>query len=176
MAEKIFVIGGCRSGKSRYSLALAEQTPGVKILIATCVPQDQEMQQRVIRHQKDRRPVWTTLEVPVRLPEAIVENNRKDNVILIDCLTLWLNNLFMETDDLGIIHGHIQKLIQALDTARCPVLIVSNEVGAGIVPENRLARRFRDVAGFVNQSIASCSDRVIWMIAGIPFQIKPNIS
>jgi len=176
MAETVLVIGGCRSGKSSYSLALAEQAPGKKILIATCMPQDKEMEQRIYLHQKERRPIWTTLEVPVRLPDAIVENNLKENVILIDCLTLWISNLFMETEDLEIIHGHIQKLTRALATARCPVVIVSNEVGSGIVPDNRLARQFRDVAGFANQSIASCSDRVVWMVAGIPVQIKPNFS
>lgn len=176
MAETVFVIGGCRSGKSSYSLQLAEQIPGEKILIATCVPQDKELEQRILRHQKDRSQVWTTLEVPVLLPEAIVENGGKENVILIDCLTLWINNLFMETDDLEKIDGHIQKLTQSLETAQCPVVMVSNEVGTGIVPENRLARLFRDAAGFANQSMTSCSDRVIWMVAGVPVQIKPNIS
>ncbi len=176
MTETVFVIGGCRSGKSSYSRRLAEQIPGEKILIATCVPQDKEMERRIVLHQKERSQTWTTLEVPVRLPEAIGENSGKENVILIDCLTLWLNNIFMITDDLEKIDGHIQKLTQSLETAQCPVIIVSNEVGMGIVPTNRLARLFRDAAGFANQRITSCADRVIWMVAGIPVQIKPNIS
>jgi adenosylcobinamide kinase/adenosylcobinamide-phosphate guanylyltransferase len=123
-------------------------------------------------HKKQRSRAWTTLEVPVRLPEEISKNSQKENVILVDCLTLWLSNLILEHNDHETIDGHIRKLTQSLENAQCPIILVSNEVGTGIVPENRLARRFRDAAGFTNQKVAACADNVIWMVAGIPVGVK----
>jgi adenosylcobinamide kinase/adenosylcobinamide-phosphate guanylyltransferase len=172
MKETVLVIGGCRSGKSSYALELAEQIPGQKIFVATCMPHDKEMEKRVLRHKKQRSQAWTTLEEPVRLPEAISQNSRKENVILVDCLTLWISNLVLENNDQKNIDRHIRKLIQSLEKAECPIILVSNEVGTGIVPENRLARRFRDIAGFTNQKVAACANKVIWMVAGIPVGVK----
>ncbi len=176
MKKTTLIIGGSRSGKSRHALRLAEQVSGDrKIFVATCVPQDDEMTQRVTRHQAERGSVWVTLEVPVALADAIAENSSKADVILIDCLTLWISNLFMETDDTRMIDDRVGALEEALSHAQCPVLLVSNEVGTGIVPENRLARQFRDMAGFTNQRIAECADEVIWMVAGIPVTIKDRL-
>ncbi|UCD32384.1 MAG: bifunctional adenosylcobinamide kinase/adenosylcobinamide-phosphate guanylyltransferase [Desulfobacterales bacterium] len=173
MREVILVIGGCRSGKSRYALNLAAQVPGQnKIFVATCIPGDDEMKQRVDQHKKEREPYWKTIEVPVLLPEAIIENSRKGNVLVIDCLTLWVNNLFMENDDQEHIEKQVKKLTRSFEQAQCPVILVSNEVGTGIVPENKLARRFRDVMGYSNQNIAASADKVIWIVAGIPVTIK----
>ncbi len=172
MKETVLIIGGCRSGKSGHALQLADQLAGHKIFMATCVPHDREMEQRVLHHQKQRNPNWKTLEVPLLLSEAIRENSRRGHVILVDCLTLWINNILLEKDDPENIDMNIQKLIQSLEKTECPVILVSNEVGTGIVPENRLARLFRDVAGFANQKIAASVDRVIWMVAGIPVKIK----
>lgn len=173
MRKTTLIIGGSRSGKSRHALTLAEQISGNRrIFVATCVPEDDEMKDRVARHQAERPSTWTTLQVPISLGDAIAENGSKADVILIDCLTLWISNLFMETDDTRIVDDHIGDLKEALKKAQCPVLIVSNEVGTGIVPENRLARQFRDMAGFANQRIAECADEVIWMVAGIPVTIK----
>ncbi len=167
-----FVMGGCRSGKSSYALKLAEQIPGTeKIFIATCIPHDEEMKDRVERHRKERSSLWKTLEIPVLLSEAIRKNDRND-VILADCLTLWISNLLMETNELEEITGHIENLAETLESVRCPVILVSNEVGTGIVPENRLARLFRDAVGFANQQVAASSDKVIWMVAGIPVTVK----
>ena len=115
---------------------------------------------------------WTTLEIPVRLPEEISKNSQKENVILVDCLTLWISNLLLENNDHENFDGHIRKLIQSLEKAECPIILVSNEVGTGIVPENSLARLFRDIAGFTNQRVAACADKVIWMVAGIPVGVK----
>jgi len=106
------------------------------------------------------------------LPKAIIDISRKTEVVLVDCLTLWLNNIFAENDDQETIRKQIQQLSQSLGKVQCPVILVSNEVGAGIVPENKLARRFRDVMGFVNQTVSDISDQVIWMVAGIPVTIK----
>jgi adenosylcobinamide kinase / adenosylcobinamide-phosphate guanylyltransferase len=170
--KTILVIGGCRSGKSRHALHLAEQVPGQKIFIATCSPQDKEMEQRVLHHKQQRDTTWKTLEEPIFLPEAITIQGLKGNVLLVDCLTLWINNLIMDDQNAAKIDIHIIELIRSLDKAQCPVILVSNEVGCGIVPENELARRFRDIAGFANQKVASCVDHVIWMVAGNPVKIK----
>jgi adenosylcobinamide kinase/adenosylcobinamide-phosphate guanylyltransferase len=172
MKEIVAVIGGCRSGKSRYALELAKQISGDRrIFIATCVPEDKEMQIRVAHHKEERGKNWSTIEVPIRLPEAIIEYSPKSDLILIDCLTLWISNLILDNNDVDISEAAL-RLTKSLKDAQCPVIMVSNEVGAGIVPENGLARLFRDAVGFSNQSIAACSDRVIWMVAGIPVPIK----
>jgi len=172
LRKVLFIIGGCRSGKSSHALNLANQIPGHKIFIATCMPHDKEMEERVLLHKKQRSRAWTTLEEPVRLPEEISKNSQKENVILVDCLTLWISNLLLENNDHENFDGHIRKLIQSLEKAECPIILVSNEVGTGIVPENSLARLFRDIAGFTNQRVAACANKVIWMVAGIPVGVK----
>ena len=173
MNEVIFVIGGCRSGKSREALEMAEGMPGGhKTFIATCIPRDAEMKRRVAQHQKERSLNWRTVEVPVHLPQAIAEKSREANIVLVDCLTLWISNLMLELEDDRKILACLPELIRALNTADCPVVLVSNEVGTGIVPENRLSRRFRDLVGSTNQAVARQADRVVWMVAGIPVGIK----
>ena len=172
MKETILVIGGCRSGKSRHALYLAEKVPGQKIFIATCIPQDKEMEQRVLLHQQQRDTTWKILEAPISLPQAITKRGLKGNVLLVDCLTLWINNLIMDDQNAAKIDIQITELIRSLEKSECPVILVSNEVGCGIVPENKLARRFRDITGFANQKVADCVDLVIWMAAGIPVKIK----
>jgi len=175
MNEIRFVIGGCRSGKSRYALDLAGKlSENKKIFIATCQPQDEEMRQRVTRHQKDRGKTWITLEVPIDLPEVVTQNSSRGDVIVVDCLTLWINNLLTMTQKVteDEVIGSVDNLTRALQTVKCPVILVSNEVGTGIVPENRLARQFRDIMGMTNQRVAACAYRVIWMVAGIPVTIK----
>jgi adenosylcobinamide kinase/adenosylcobinamide-phosphate guanylyltransferase len=173
LKEIVFVIGGCRSGKSKYALDMAEQMPGdKKIFIATCLPKDDEMKQRIARHQEQRSQTWTTVEEPVHLHESITKISQKTTVILVDCLTLWVTNIMLETGDENKIESHVSKLIHALATADGPVILVSNEVGTGIVPENKLARQFRDVMGQVNQAVAKTAGKVIWMVAGIPVTVK----
>jgi adenosylcobinamide kinase/adenosylcobinamide-phosphate guanylyltransferase len=170
--EKILVVGGCRSGKSSQALHLAEQFPGNKIFIATCIPHDKEMEQRILHHRQQRNAAWETLEIPVYLPEAVTAHGLKGNVLLVDCMTLWINNLIMDDPNAAMINTQITKLIRSLEKSQCPVILVSNEVGCGIVPENKLARLFRDIMGIANQKVAGCADRVIWMTAGIPVKIK----
>jgi len=173
LKEVIFVIGGCRSGKSGHALETAEKLAGnKKIFIATCIPQDAEMKQRVERHQKERGRDWQTLEAPVDLPQAVAASSRQADVLLVDCLTLWISNLLLAIADDEIITERIFSLAQTLGSASCPVILVSNEVGTGIVPENQLARRFRDLVGTANQTLAEQADKVVWMVAGIPVQIK----
>ena len=171
--ELIFIIGGCRSGKSKHALQTAEKMPGNrKIYIATCVPQDNEMKQRVARHQKERSQNWVTVEEPLHLPQALLENSPKADVMLVDCLTLWVSNLLMKTDDEKQLEEMISQLIDTLEKATGPIVLVSNEVGTGIVPENRLARQYRDIIGLANQAVAKTAGKVIWMVAGIPVTVK----
>jgi adenosylcobinamide kinase / adenosylcobinamide-phosphate guanylyltransferase len=171
--QLVFVIGGCRSGKSRHALQTAEKIAAKRrVYIATCMPQDAEMKQRVARHQKERGPNWATVEEPLHLSQAILENSLKAEVILVDCLTLWVNNLLMATANEKQIEEKIFQLIDTLGKAAGPIVLVSNEVGAGIVPENRLARQYRDIVGLVNQAVAKAASKVIWMVAGIPLTIK----
>lgn len=173
MNQTTLVVGGCRSGKSRYALELAERGFGArKIFMATCVPADGEMRCRVERHQAERGPSWTTVESPVRLSEDLLYHSERADGIIVDCLTLWVSNLMMEGLDPDAVACRVQTLTDALERARCPVVLVSNEVGTGIVPENALARRFRDASGFANQRVAGCVDTVVWMVAGIPVTVK----
>ena len=169
------VIGGCRSGKSRYALdaanGLAKEN---KIYLATSVPTDAEMEDRVRRHRAERGPDWKTLEEPIEIHDAILSASESAAVVLVDCLTLWTSNLlFGGADEAGIMLA-VDRLNRALEQAECPVILVSNEVGYGIVPENDLARQFRDMAGLVNQRVAAAVDRVVLTVAGIDVLIKPK--
>ncbi len=153
-----FVIGGCRSGKSNYALDKANLVRGnKKYFIATSLPTDPEMENRVKKHQNERGKEWHTIEEPIFIHKIIEDLGKKADVILIDCLTLWISNLLFESYDLDGITEMVKKLEYALSNCDCPVYIVSNEVGMGIVPENKLARQFRDYAGFVNQKMAAFS-------------------
>ena len=173
MQKKIFVIGGCRSGKSQHALDLADALPAEKkIFIATCVPQDEEMQQRVGNHQRQRGRMWKTVEAPEKLPQAIANHAQVNAVVVVDCLTLWINNLLMKREDMQHAELQITRLTHVLEAADCPIILVSNEVGTGIVPENRLARLYRDLIGIANQAVAESADTVVWVVAGIPVVIK----
>ena len=174
MKETILVLGGCRSGKSSHALELAESMPGNRrVFIATCVPYDEEMQARVTNHQNERDESWLTVETPMAIAESILEKSGEADVILVDCLTLWISNLLAEQKTDAAVFEDVSRLTGALEAASCPVILVSNEVGAGIVPENPLARRFRDLTGYINRQVAASVDRVIWTVAGIPVTIKP---
>ena len=173
MKKKIFVLGGCRSGKSSFALETAQKFSGdKKVFIATCIPSDDEMGQRVERHQEERSQAWETVEAPIHLPEAIVAAGGEAGILLVDCLTLWISNLLMENHDSDQVLNQVQSLTRAVASSACPVILVSNEVGTGIVPENKLARLYRDLVGSTNQAVAECVDQVVWTVAGIPVTIK----
>jgi adenosylcobinamide kinase/adenosylcobinamide-phosphate guanylyltransferase len=170
-----FILGGCRSGKSGFALQTASAIPADRrVFIATSMPLDDEMKARVARHRTERGAGWTTVEAPLALAEAIAENARNGCVILVDCLTLWISNMLLETGAPAAVEARIPHLIRTLAQTACPVVLVSNEVGAGIVPENKLARQFRDLAGTANQAVAAAAHRVVWVVAGIPVTIKPT--
>jgi adenosylcobinamide kinase/adenosylcobinamide-phosphate guanylyltransferase len=184
-ARITLVIGGCRSGKSRFALNAANQMTDNqvkaapsgevrKIFLATSVPRDPEMDKRVAAHQAERGEDWQTIEEPIMIHKTIEASSKTADVILVDCLTLWTSNLlFAEYDEPRIMEA-TALLAGALAKSCCPVFLVSNEVGYGIVPENSLARRFRDMAGLVNQKIAAMADQVILTVAGIEVPIKPR--
>lgn len=175
MKQIILVLGGCRSGKSRHALEMAEALPEKKkFFAATCVPQDEEMKLRVQQHREERGAHWQAVEEPVALWEMLADCSRTDSVVLIDCLTLWVSNLMTENEDFTHVQEKTARLVDALKSAPGSVVLVSNEVGAGIVPENRLARAYRDAVGWVNQTVAAAADRVVWTVAGIPVTIKPG--
>jgi len=173
MKDSTLIIGGARSGKSRFALKMAEKrTSGEKAFVATCIPTDEEMRDRVAHHRRERGPSWKTLEVPLYIAEAVLESSRWAEMILVDCLTLWANNLLCQTQVEAEIDRYVETLAEAIATAQCPLILVTNEVGTGIVPENPAARRFRDVAGRINQQAAAACSRVFWMVAGIPVPVK----
>lgn len=173
MNKTVFVLGGCRSGKSSYALKRAQEASAKNnIFIATCIPHDDEMKLRVDSHRQDRGRQWQTMETPVHLTEAIEKINTETGIVLVDCLTLWINNLLMENPDSEFVLEQVRGLTRAVKSAVCPVILVSNEVGTGIVPENKLARQYRDLVGSTNQAVAECVDQVVWVVAGIPVTIK----
>jgi adenosylcobinamide kinase / adenosylcobinamide-phosphate guanylyltransferase len=167
------IIGGCRSGKSRQALALGNAVQArCKWFMATCQPQDVEMLDRIQRHQQERGPDWRTVEAPIAIAHAVRQNARSGDVVLIDCLTLWASNMMLAHEEDASIYHRIDELCALLTAPPCPVILVTNEVGTGIVPVNPLARRYRDLIGRINQQTASASQRVIWMVAGIAVTIK----
>ncbi len=171
--QSTLVIGGCRSGKSRHAMRMAQQVAGErKIYVGTCVPLDEEMRLRVQRHQDERGPGWRTVETPIEIGACIDDYSARADVILVDCLTLWISNLMGHGKDQETIVGEAKALGRCMKRVQCPVVLVSNEVGAGIVPENAMARQYRDTAGLVNQTLAGACDRVVWVVAGVPVSIK----
>ncbi len=162
------VLGGARSGKSLFAENLIIAA-GHGTYIATAEARDTEMRVRIDNHRNRRGPSWQTIEAPLDLVDALTMAEANGNPVLVDCLTLWLSNL-MEAD--RDIDSESDILISRLSGIRYPVVLVSNEVGQGIVPANPLARRFRDHAGILNQAIAAQADRAFFVTAGIPVQLK----
>ncbi|MCM5556464.1 bifunctional adenosylcobinamide kinase/adenosylcobinamide-phosphate guanylyltransferase [Pleomorphomonas sp. JP5] len=170
MAPIIFVLGGARSGKSRF----AEQRTRAfaakeNIYVATAECRDDEMEKRIALHRERRGSDWRTIEAPHQLSEALSLEARNDRAILVDCLTLWLTNRLLADADL---QAESDGLAAALQAVSGPVVLVSNEVGLSIVPENALARRFRDEAGRLNQAIAAIADEAWFVAAGLPLRLK----
>lgn len=170
---RTLITGGVRSGKSGYALELAKPYSGPKCFMATAETLDEEMKERVRKHQAERGAEWITVEVPLHLGEALRQKNSAVHFIVIDCLTLWVNNLLHYQTSKGLdIETEIQRFEKALQETQIPAAIVTNEVGLGIMPDNPLARRYADLLGGLNQRIARLCDQVIFMVAGIPMPIK----
>lgn len=172
MKNITFILGGARSGKSRLAVKLANQKNKKVAFIATCQALDDEMRGRIKAHQKNRPKKWTTFEEPLDIAARIKKIGHKFDIILIDCLTLWASNLLLMESSEAKIKNEIKKILSALQKTEASSIIVSNEVGLSIVPTNILARDFRDIAGSINQIVAQKAGRVIFMMAGIPMEIK----
>ena len=166
------VLGGARSGKSRHAEALVRAlTPpgGGLIYVATAQALDAEMSARIAAHRDQRGPEWITVDVPLDLVAVLRHEARPGRALLVDCLTLWLSNLMHARRDVA---ADTEALAVALHRPTCPIVLVSNEVGLGIVPENALARAFRDHQGRLNQRIAAIAARVVFIAAGLPITLK----
>ncbi len=168
-ADLTLVLGGARSGKSRYAEGLVTALGGPRVYIATSQIWDAEMAERVAKHRHDRGPNWTTVEEPRDLTDALRRHAAAGTGVLVDCLTLWLTNLMMAEADIA---AQTAALVELLPTLPGRVVLVSNEVGLGIVPDNALARRFRDHAGRLHQSIAAVAPHVVLTVAGLPMFVK----
>jgi len=166
------VLGGARSGKSRHAQALAARFTRV-VYIATALGLDAEMRSKIARHRRERPSTWKTVEASVRLPEAIRSEASNADVLLIDCFTLYVSsamrlNRHAEADN----QRHIHQICDAIRSSRASVIVVSNEVGSGIVPAFRSARAYRDLLGQLNQEVAAIADNVVLMVAGLPIYVK----
>jgi adenosylcobinamide kinase/adenosylcobinamide-phosphate guanylyltransferase len=167
--KTVLVLGGARSGKSAFAEKLARESGKALHYIATGRAYDDEMRDRILRHQEDRGSTWATHEEPLDLCLTLEMIDAPDRVVLVDCLTLWVTNLMMEGAD---IRARSDELVARLPLLRSTVILVSNEVGLGIVPENRMAREFRDHAGRLHQAVAAVADEVFFVAAGLPLRMK----
>ena len=163
------VLGGARSGKSRYAEEVLDRHTGARTYIATAEIRDAEMAERVELHRARRDPDWRLVEEPLQLARTIVAETEKGAAVLVDCLTLWLTNVVLAERDVA---AEIDALETALGQCGGPLVFVANEVGLGIVPDNKLARDFRDHAGRLNQRIAARADHVLFVAAGLPLILK----
>ena len=164
----ILITGGARSGKSTRAESRALGHAGRPVYIATAEALDAEMRERIARHRARRGTQWLEREVPLELVQALSETDGA-GARLVDCLTLWLSNLMLAGRDWS---GETARLAEALPLQKSPVVLVTNEVGLGIVPENALARQFRDAAGILNQTVARAADEVEFVVAGLPMRLK----
>jgi adenosylcobinamide kinase/adenosylcobinamide-phosphate guanylyltransferase len=171
MARIIFILGGARSGKSTYALELAKKYKRVAF-IATCQGRDLEMRQRILKHKNSRPKDWETFEEPEALADLLAKIGNSFDCIIIDCLTLLVSNLILAGEKEGKILNKFTEILRQLKKKKAAVIMVSNEVGLGIVPATKLGRDFRDIAGKINQAAGQSADRVIFMAAGLPMEIK----
>jgi len=179
MGRLILILGGARSGKSGYALRLArsQAREGEVVYLATAEALDEEMSQRILRHRRDRPPGWRTVEVSREVTASVVELGAEAAVIVLDCVTLWISNLLLAEGEEAAgqeeaILGQVKALVRAARGATACVILVSNEVGLGVVPPTPLGRTFRDIAGQANQLLAQAADEVYVMWAGLPQRIK----
>lgn len=168
----VLIGGGARSGKSRFALEYAEQRYAKRAFLATAQALDDEMRARIARHRAERGAGWTTIEEPYSIANAIEANAGNYDVIVVDCLTLWLSNIMLDPErdterELAEFTNFLER-----DSAT-NVVIITNEVGCGIVPDNPLAREYRDRAGEINQTAARAAEEVYWMVFGLPIPVKP---
>ena len=172
MKKILFVTGGGRSGKSRYAITYALKNGKTRAYIATAQACDDEMKERIRKHKEDRGDDFVTIEEPLDLGAALRNLPAGVDFVLIDCLTVWLGNWMHQDPKLTEAHPAVNDFMEAIQSLTVPLVIVSNEVGMGIIPENAMARQFRDVAGRVNQQVAQHATDVVLLVSGLPMTIK----
>ncbi len=172
MSELILVTGGVRSGKSAYAQKIAESSGAKVFYVATAEALDGEMKKRIKSHRRSRARTWVTIEEPVHLAKAINAIPSGKKTIILDCLTLFISNLILKGLSDKAVCSEVKSILKALKRKSEAVIIVTNEVGSGIVPDSKLGRRFRDLQGRVNQIAAKEADKVCLLVSGIPVQIK----
>ena len=166
------ITGGARSGKSRHAQVLGGQSNGRRVFIATAEPLDDEMRDRIRKHRLQRGESFLTIEEPYEIGRAIESVPEDVEITVVDCLTVWLGNLMHRLERCDTTTSQVRRFLSVLDAPPCSIILVTNEVGMGIVPENEMARRYRDLAGQLNQMVAQKADRVVLMVSGIPLTIK----
>jgi len=170
----VLILGGARSGKSRYALRLAEDRFSRRLFIATAEPIDDEMRERIICHRRSGGRGWRCVEEPLDIADVIHDPPVRCDVILLDCVTVWLGNVLVKEGE-NAVQKRCREVLVALKRAKCPVIIVSNEVGMGIVPDTKSGRMFRDFAGRFNAKLAEIADVVVFVVAGLPIKLKGDI-
>ncbi|MZH03643.1 MAG: 5,6-dimethylbenzimidazole synthase [Nitrospinae bacterium] len=170
--KTILITGGSRSGKSRYALQLAKKTDGPKIFIATAEPLDEEMAERIKNHRNERGKDWITIEEPLELTNVLKNKGNQPGFIVLDCITLWLSNMVMKEMSQEVILERVHEFVRECKNCVSDVVVITNELGSGIVPLEPSSRSFRDIAGQTNQILASEFDEVVNMVSGIPVIIK----
>jgi adenosylcobinamide kinase/adenosylcobinamide-phosphate guanylyltransferase len=168
--RRVLVLGGARSGKSRIALQVAESASPERTYIATAQAFDDEMRERIAQHRMERDASWRTIDAQLELCDALRDVTAPGKAVLVDCLTLWLSNIVLADRDP---EPETERLVQSIREARGPLVLVSNEVGHGIVPSTPLGRRFRDAQGRLNQRVAEACDAVVFVAAGCPILLKP---
>ena len=168
--RSLLVLGGARSGKSRYAQTLAEEIGLDLLLIATAEAHDEEMEARIARHKADRDERWSLVEAPINLAAQISGRAKEGRLIVVDCLTLWLSNVMLAGRDIDAMQ---EGLASVVEKAQGPLILISNEVGQGIVPSTPMGRQFRDAQGRLNQRLAQACSDVVLVSAGLPLQLKP---
>lgn len=172
MANQIILVtGGARSGKSKYAEQRSGELGSRRLYVATAEAKDEEMAQRIAEHKKRRGDNWVTIEEPMTLSSALLAERGRTDCALVDCLTIWLSNLLLHRDA-NFAEDRVEELVETLPHLDFHLVLVTNEVGLGIVPDNPLARQFRDLAGWANQQIATVANEVILMVAGVPMVVK----
>jgi adenosylcobinamide kinase / adenosylcobinamide-phosphate guanylyltransferase len=173
MGTVTLITGGARSGKSAHALTLAQQASGARrFFIATAETLDDEMRERIAHHRAGRSADFATIEEPIAIGAVLLELTSRADVVVVDCLTLWISNLLMTRRSDEEILAEARGLADAMAGAPFATIVVTDEVGAGIVPENAMARRFRDLLGWTNQALAQAAERVLLMVAGYPLRVK----
>ncbi|MEW6040194.1 MAG: bifunctional adenosylcobinamide kinase/adenosylcobinamide-phosphate guanylyltransferase [Elusimicrobiota bacterium] len=171
MGKITFILGGARSGKSSFALALTKKKAGRTAFIATCRPLDEEMKRRIALHRAKRPSDWRTFEEPLQLSALVKKISPKFRVLIIDCLTLFISNILLKGHSDNVIEKRVIELLKILKKLKCNSILIANEVGLGVVPESKLGRKFRDLAGRINQTVAGLADEVFFITAGIPLKI-----